>query len=251
MRRRRAGSKYTWFPVDPTRVQVSEDVFDVTYFSNTLTVSSGTPGVSWGVSATPLTVDYTHQAPALDTPGISLRDVVEGQSWLCKRLVGKCWGAFSQSGDLGTIPPETPLEIIVCMAVAVLPVDDNGFLDLTADEIDPLLSANVQQPWMWRRTWTLYNNTGAQQVGGEPGGGFSTGPTNITNVAAGTYDAGHVDTRGVSRRIRREQRLFWITTARTLRGSAGEGEGPASFSWGYDLRILGAMRRERNRSSFK
>jgi len=252
MRRRRKGSSYTWFPVDPTNVAASEDPPElVTYFESSLTVGSGQPGIRWGVTAVPLTIDYTTQAPLLDTPGISLRDVVEGQSWLCKRLVGKVWGSLGQTGDLGEEIPSVTLEALLCMAIAVLPVDDNGFLDLTDDEIDPLRAENAQQPWMWRRTWKLYNNTAAQQSAGDAGGSFMTGPTNIANTGSGTYDAGHLDTRGVSRRIRREQRLFFVTTARNMRGTPDNGQLANQITWGYDLRVLGAMRRERNRSAFK
>jgi len=236
--RRRRRNRATWFPVIPTSFEGQSIQFS---FYEDQFLIAGSPGDrgDWNgepVFIQPLTWDSTTQTSATE-PGTSLRDIVQGQDWMCERVVGKVWGAFSQS-------PEAQADrIILGAALAVLPVNDDSSMALTPDEYDPLGADNAQQPWLWRRTWTLYRN----DLGTGPN--MLTGPTNIGNVGAGTFDGGHVDTKGVKRRIRRDQRLFIVASCVTLAGeTAGD---PALVTFGYDLRLVGGMRTSRNQSTFK
>lgn len=230
MQRRKKRYNGTWLPVNPTTYPDSP--FGLTWTEDTLTINAGSaaPGITT-VKAIPLTLDETASVDAND-PGVSLRDFVEGQDYICKRVVGNTWFNAPQGGS------EIHLRSICCLALAVLPVDDESAQDqpsIDAVQWHPLVADNAQQPWFYRRTWQLGNPF----VNYYPGtsswyGGQTT----------------QLDTKGTARRITKEQRLFLIAAAGILEMSAGEPEFDLTWTFGYDLRIFGAMRRSKNRSTF-
>lgn len=189
----------------------------------------------------PLTYDFTQTNANADSDvGVSLRDLVEGQEYLLDRVVGKVYCDLTQdaAGSLASV--------ICCAALAVLPVDDDtNASSLEAVDTDPLLAQNSMQPWMWRRTWLLGNNLTTQQYSN--GRILPASNTGYGSVAEGT----HLDTKGVKRRIRKEQRIFLVLSSYCL--EQGEEEDPTvnAVRWEYDLRLHGSMRKARNQSTFK
>lgn len=232
--RRRRGSRGTWLPIDPTFY--GEETLARTYFDtqNLLDFDTEGNGSRLLCAAIPIAFDQTQQTDA--DPAATMRDVTEGQEYFLDRVVGKCWAALQT--DVGGETPEAAVEAIVCFGLAILPVNDNNEQPaLLTDDYDPLLSQNVMAPWIWRRTWIL--------AGGGP---------NIWNYPSALWqygsvmDGAHVDAK-TKRRIRKEQRLFgiWavhkITAVATTLG--------LNFSYGHDFRLHGALRRARNKSTFK
>jgi len=239
--RRKRRSRFNWFPVNPTFI--GEGTTPFTWYRTELNLS---PVVGTGSDplAVPLLQDQDQQTGQSDA-GISLRDRVEGKDYAVERVVGKVWGAVSQD-QADSSGEYVASQIIVGMGFAVLPVNDNsGQPDLDTAEYDPLNADNSGAPWMWRRTWVLYNNLASP----EP---FFTGPTNIGSYGS-VADGGHVDIKSV-RRVRREQRLFWCVSSSVLRTFNNDGTSvPISVALdvGYDIRVLGGMRRAQNNSTFK
>jgi len=177
----------------------------------------------------------------------TLRDLVQGQEWMCDRVVGKVWASAEQTAD------DTYVDaILVCMAMAVLPVqDDNpGVPAMPEEDYAPLNAANTMGPWFWRRTWVLQNTIGAAGAGAGGFVGQAQGAQAIWQYGS-VMDAGHVDTAPTKRRIRKEQRLFFLIQGAQM-GTVVNGE-PSTFDFffGYDFRVHGAMRRASNKSTFK
>jgi len=245
--RRKRGSRYTWFPIDPT--YEGEDVRGRTYYDTNLVIGAGGgQGALSTVLAIPLVPDQT---PNVDTSTEfqTLRDQLEGQAYIAKRIVGKTWAGFHAAAGETAYP-----RVIVAAAVAVCPVDDNNpsVISLSADDINPLLSNNATSPWMFRRTWIL-GNPQVIASGTAPSVTYISDnvmrfPSNTSQYGS-VMDGGHVDIK-VARRISREQRLFWITAAAALDVNS-ESEEDTVLQIGYDLRVLGAMRKNRNQSTFK
>lgn len=181
----------------------------------------------------------------------SLRDRVEGKDYAIARIVGKVWGGLNQYAPETTAPGETVAQIVtICAAMAVLPVDNQGNPEGIEDDYNPLYARNSAKPYMWRRTWTLYNNLVVGVEPGIAGAPYSmTGPTNIENCGVGLMDGPHVDCKS-KRRVRKEERLFLLQTWQLqATSSASSATNAASyFHFGYDLRILGGMRKSRNKS---
>jgi len=227
MRRRR--TRYQWFPQDPSYYGDIAATYYWTYIE---------PGE---VLALPVVPDQTYNDDTITSAdNKTLRDYVEGQDYVLKRIVGKVWGALEQ---LETPGGESVLidNVIHAQGLAILPVDDTtpSTPALDASGYDPLNPANSMNPWIWRRTWILSNNLAPAHEYFYP---------NNIGAYGSVMDGGHVDSK-VARRVTREQRLWWITTFRII---TQEGDGPTTqrLQCGFDLRTLGAMRKHRNRSTF-
>lgn len=245
MRRRRRNNG-AWFPVLPTVYGEGERgvTFDQVSFYGSDT--GGIPaGSRIGIQAVPLTLDETITPDiASGSTGASLRDIVEGQDCIIDRVVGKVAVSVSTVGSLDLIQ-----RCIAGAALAILPVDETSqeTPDLTFDEYDPFIADNSQAPWMWRRMWWLGNG---YNFGILPNSAVFP-PNNVQGY--GDRDSGpHLDTKGVKRRITKEQRLFIVFAAYTLNDiSDSPGQGNNSVTFFYDVRIHGAMRKAHNRSTFK
>lgn len=247
--RKRRGRRFTWFPTFGTDYNVQNQPAVTTTEVFPIIEIGGVTGEVSNPITVPLLQDRDIEP---DDPGsqITLRDRVEGKDYLLKRIVGKVWGGLSQdTNDAETVVVE---RVLLAAGIGVLPVNDEfGTPALEERDINPLFADNSVSPWMWRRTWTLYNNLATPNVDGGP---LYTGPTNISNVAAGTFDAGHVDVKS-ARRVTREQRLYLTVAFQILEtsdfGGAPQIGKPARIHFGYDFRFLGAMRTAMNRSTFK
>jgi len=242
--RRKRRNRYTWFPQLGTSYGI-ETQLDSTAFEVQDAIESGSvEGILSTPSAIPLLPDQDETG---DSAAGSLRDKVEGKDYILKRVVGKTWGGLNQN------PPDAPnlivpQRIIFCLAFAVLPVKDDDFTpEGSTDDYGPLYSQNTNKPWMWRRTWVWYNNLGVDPSVLEATNPQYTGPTNILNTAAGVMDAGHIDIK-VSRRVRKNERIFAIVQWQLLSTGGGDTTQVSYMHWGIDLRYLGAMRRAQNKS---
>lgn len=239
MRRGKRRNRSTWFPILPTAY--GEQGFPgVTWYEQSITIAGPVSAGDTSVVAIPLTFDQTVSPDEIDPEqGYSLADFVQGQDFLLQRVVGKVWFSFDNMADDTAF-----LGGIACIGLAVLPSGTSTSPELSAEEYNPLFAKNAQQPWIWRRTWRLDNpfkwGPGTQT----PKAGF---PTNTSGVAGGNIDAGHIDSK-MNRRITREHRVYIVAAM----GCIDEGTGvEAAFgSFGYDVRVLGQMRRGRNQSSF-
>jgi len=235
--RRRRGARATWLPVNPTYYGESDT--GVTWYQNSITINppegEGLSPGDTGIQAVPLTLDATPNADV--STGQTLADLVQGQDYLLQRVVGKVW--FEQ---VSTAASGSVVQSLGCIGLAVLPTDpEEAQPSIPAEEWNPLFSRNSQQPWIWRRTWRL-NPTDTWTEGGPAGRSYPSSSAWYGSVA----DGGHLDTK-IKRRITKEHRLYLVAAAGVI--EAG-GQGAGNWSFGYDLRILGSMRRGKNVSSF-
>lgn len=164
-----------------------------------------------------------------------MRDIIEGQEYFIDRIVGKTWVDFVRDPDEDAI-----LQVLECVAIAVLPVEDDGnTIALTDADFNPLNGNNSMGRYIWRRTWMLYNNGNTSRE--------LDGPETVNSYGS-VMDGPHVDAK-TRARVRKNERLFWLQTGIAL-SSIGE-PGTYTVNHGFDLRIHGALRRARNQSTFR
>lgn len=255
--RRRRRSKYTWFPTlgtvftttppeeDPVSYHDAGFLIPRTYVPGSLTTGA-TPTNGVATYTFPIVPDFTAETTfAASGNDFSLRDRVEGQDWLLKRLVGKI---FLTTGQLQTNTTGwDAVRITAGFFVARAEDDQQNQVDLFEEEFNTMAADNVQDPWIWRRSWML-----SSRVTTTPNSGFAG---NNTILGAGIFDGPHIDSK-VARRITREHRLWFVVNAAGFDvdgdpagGRAAETENPFISGW-LDLRVLGTMRRGKNKSSF-
>jgi len=225
---KRKRNRGTWLPLLPTFIGESD--VGLTYYDGTLTFPNTVLEGDTTVIALPLTLDET---PDVDNASgiVTLRDMVEGQDYICDRVVGNVWASVPANAErIG--------EILFCCALAVLPVDDNVPTNpsIQPEDYNPFFAQNAQAPWYYRRVWHLRN----------PAFGDITGPHEIGMMG---YTGSIIDTMGVKRRIGKEQRLFLVAAAAVL--SHGGASSSDFVRFGYDVRVFGHMVKGRNKSTFK
>lgn len=228
MRRRRKRSA-TWLPLDPSYYGESEK--GVSFYDGTLTLPNTAAPGDTSVAAIPLTLDQT---PEAEGDFNSLRDLVEGQEYVCDRVVGNLW----------CDTPGTNLRLaryLFAFCLAVLPVGDDlqDQPGIPPEDFNPFFADNTQAPWYFRRVWQLNSRSAA------------TSPEYGELIHVGQFGGNTtlIDTMGVKRRIRKEQRLFAVAAAAVLQTSTDITSD--TVRWGYDLRVLGHMVKARNASTFK
>lgn len=123
------------------------------------------------------------------------------------------------------------------------------------EHYSPLSEDTIREPWIWRRVWTLSNfavakTTGTAGVGGIAQLGGENFPTSTSNYGS-VADGPHIDAK-TARRIRQDERLWFVVAAANWPESTLNNDGDLSNDLrGYlDFRLLGAMRRARQRSAF-
>lgn len=239
----------TWFPTLGTEWQADGgglSWFDAGFTLNTLSLNEDKANGSNGV-VIPVTKDFT-QLPTSNfgqITGAGLRDEVEGQSWLLKRLVGNIFCQYV-NGDGNSDPAQFWRQALVTAGFFVSRNIDSiqGEPDLDYDEYDPMFLDNITNPWIWRRSWILSNPEG-NVVRDD----FPIANSNYVGDASGP----HIDSK-VKRRILREQRLFFALTAVGWDGERREvqslGPSQGEIHAYLDLRIFGKMMRGKNVSAF-
>lgn len=253
--RRRRKSGGTWFPILGNTWQSGDDEYKTASFSLAtdpvpLTRALG-PSFNGPI---PVTKDYTLE-PTDTSAASTLQDFVQGQDWLLQRLVGKLHIGAKTSAEAGSSASAAwkYIEVAAGFFVGRAQDDDQNFADLFIDECDVNASNNIQNPWIWRRTWILRNP--ANTFAASTATSFFEGDFPIANAAYGSIiDGPHIDSR-VKRRIRREERLWFIMQTNGWDGERSSVTGAAGavqpFAQAHlDLRIFGSLRKGKNSSAF-
>lgn len=253
MRKRR--SKVTWFPNlgstftgdDSQQYSTTSQFLELQpEVNNAFQPSSDSGGIA-SLFCVPVTSDYTEN-PSDSTTVETLRDLVEGQDWLLRRIVGKC---FVHAHSISSFSPGAQWPKVCVTAgffVARALDEDQAQCGLEDEEVDPFGRINVMQPWIWRNQWILTNPqadtaTITQQ-----------GSYRINNsIFAGTREGPQIDTK-IARRITKEHRLWFAASVFGIDDDeilvTGSKASQPIVKIQLDIRILGAMRRGKNVSSF-
>lgn len=237
-KRRKRG---TWFPVlsFPLTNFGPEATFDIRDF-----YVSPTP--SRNLIAIPVIPDQTVDTEAATDAAFTLRDAVEGQSYVLDRLVGKIQWSVAQRAPSNETSSAWQ-NIICCTGFAILGVrneiGDQGSPELPSAEWDPLLAANSDKPWIWRRTWVLANNAAATGQFNDP---LFSAPANNAFFSS-IQDGPHIDSKS-KRRVGRNERLFMIHSVMPADGQDLEVDDEAIARVNADLRVFGHLVKQRNTS---
>jgi len=232
---RRRSPKVVWLP--PTNAN-SLGTNTTGYQIFSVDAAGGTG--SFAVGEIPLTIDSQSDPLAAES---SLSDV-EDSGYRLRRVVGKIFISAVQNSD-PAVTPLIPSRFLVTAGLIVRRSDDTtgkSLAALTADAelLGPGEIRNYGDPWIWRRSWILYN-LGIPRADNQI---FNDqGPTNnYTFGSGGIQDGPHVDAK-TARIVGPEERLFLDVSSTVLVQSADNQGGEFSpITVVTDLRILASMR---------
>jgi len=255
---RRRRRRVTWLPTNGTLLEIVQGTpdaavnpFQLTFSHNFNTSYVKTDIVPLNPFDIPVEGD---NFPTSAVPDQTLNDVI-GNEYIVERIVGNCYAACI-SNDSGN----TAQSLKAWMATV-------GIFVARADDINPLVPVgtigtnyspgvlpNTREPWMFRRTWLLNAKV----------------PTILTNPVAfsdlnlaeaynklpvwtqeyqGLMAGPFFDIRS-KRRIRTDERLWLVAQATGFPMLEDALTGIAQFQFIFDMRMLGALRKARNRSNF-
>jgi len=245
-RRKGRRPKVVWLPVLGTSSDPAVEDAELAMGSTVQLTIPSDGSIGW--DAQPVTFDASNPAsinqfPPLDSFPHTLHDLVSGNGYRLRRLVGKC---FVGAGGAPLAANTDATWVDVAAGFMVVRTDDSGNPTTDFDEVNPLAQDSANDPWIWRRRWLLNPYVG-QRFHAAPGLG-TTGALlyewPATNVQYGSVQDGpHIDQK-TARLIGPEERLFFIIAAR---GTLGGADVPANWEGGQvqcllDLRILASMR---------
>lgn len=253
--RRKRGNQGTWFPINGVIWNAEGDSYYDASVSDTSVAVSPSKALGPTNFVTPVTADYSFNKGQAGGFAIeqqpSLRDYVEGNDYILKRLVGEV--NFFVEADSGSETPWSSanywkyIQIVAAFFVARTNDTDQTLPDLTTDEFDPLGGTNIQNPWIWRRSWILANPNNLQTtVSGQIVDETSS------NRSYASINGTHFDTKS-RRRIRREERLWFTYSAIGWDGVRDEVNGQSSQPYvnlNLDVRLFGKMVKGKNSSAF-
>lgn len=271
MRRKRR--KYTWFPTVGTET-IGEGATLEVLNGRTFTVGVlGSGAISTEIS--PLTFDTPVDPGDVDSTARGGLVLTVGDEYIVERIVGKCFVALQGRRNAADDPSE-PQAALVGAGIFVTRANDSqsgggaqtpiGSASTAErrDNYSPLSEDTVREPWMWRRTWILGNQSFRDTNQSQTIAQFNTlsiqSASSLfpsTNAAYGSVlDGPHVDVKSV-RRIRQDERLWFVVSAVMLPPSfdsignaGGTKNANGSVSGYFDFRILGALRKAHNKSTF-
>jgi len=184
---------------------------------------------AFAVGEIPITIDQSIDA---QDPTQSLSDL-ENSGYRLRRIVGKIFVEQLQGGE-----DNAPSQVLVCAGLIIRREDSTtgaslAFATGQAALIDPAQIENSGDPWIWRRTWLLTDQTAADP------GDVAGLQANYIFGSGGVADGPHVDQK-TARLVGPEERLFLNVSSTIVKG--GNGQLTASTRVITDLRVLASMR---------
>jgi len=249
--RKRRGPKVTWLPTFGNPFGEEGESF-VTGLDSILEIPWGTAGAG-ALGIYPLTVDQPNGED--EATQVSLADAI-GSEWFLRRIVGKLFIQVFPPSE-GT-PWFSQAQIAAGFLVARADHTDvnlpTGTSDLTTGpapgpdswgNFSPLAIQAMREPWIWRRKWIL-------SINGWDAGGVDGFPAINVNYGSSSLDGPHIDAK-TRRRISNDDRLYFAIAAAAWpidRPLQEEGDWAMQMRFNLDYRIVGSLRKARNRGVF-
>lgn len=243
--RRKRRAKYTWLPVLGTAQDAGEE--GINKAGRDFNLSANSEGTGQII---PLTADLPRDEGIVPGDEGALSDSI-GQEWFLRRLVGKLsifWGPSPEADSASQVrvqagflvarasvtDPDYPIGSTATWAASLTPSIYNAY--------DPGSNDTLREPWIWRRTWVLGNPSIDTDTN------WPRGIVPAHNLGfASSLDGPHIDAKTM-RRISNDDRLYFVISCQTI--PLAEASGTGALKAHLDLRILGALRRARNRGNF-
>lgn len=238
-RRYRRRRKYTWFPNLGLDVHSDNEPHKKVSGVNFNLLVEPPSSTTFARAIIPLTFDQP-KSEAEITEDTTLSEL-QGSAWALRRVVGNIQCAWGWVNAAAGAPPQTPA-VLVGAALAVIPWDE--YSNTPEADVNPLLAEDINEPWIWRKTCIL----GAQQINSAYSSNSTVNallsfPVNTSFYPQSRFE--YVDQRTM-RTVSGDERLCLIVSAAQITPAPEPTDEPTVFGY-FDYRLLGALRRRRNR----
>lgn len=208
-----------------------------------ITLDGNPEAIRW--DAAPVTFDYSDSAETEQFTNLqerSLQDLVGGNCYRLRRIVGKLFAAWTPNGN--DSPESNPPCVDYAAGFIVCRTDDSGTPVTDFEEVNPLAQDSAEDPWIWRRRWFLRCQNATPDVVVGINGRFGRSFPSSTAEYGSVQDGPHIDQK-TARRIDKQERLFFVQAARVVdaQGNVGEYATPGGLYSVLDYRLLGSILR--------
>lgn len=264
MRRTKRRARYTWLPTVGTASPAGPESDDNSS-GRSFSLDIPADGSS-NVLISTLTFDEPQEGDKL-LQSTSPLGTILGNEYFLKRIVGKIFimhqgGVNSAAGD-----PSLPAAALVGVGFFVARANDesqgadspigSASLSERQENYSPLSEDAIREPWIWRRTWVLGNPLMRANREGLAFSGVAAQETTFegvffppTTAAYGSVaDGPHIDAK-TARRIKQDERLFFVVATRIWDQSPIPVNNTGLLRGYLDFRLLGALRKARQGSAF-
>jgi len=238
---------------DPNPDALDQDPTESNGFSWQVTSGGGasqTTNLPGSVALFPILEDTPQEAVTTANPDPNIVDFI-GTDYVIKRIVGSCH-VTTQNLNASQFK-----NVAVTAGFFVARADDAQVLlpvgasttALAVSNYDSNYVDTIREPWIWRRTWVLSNPAVTTTAVEAAFGGFPQANSGYGDMRSGP----HIDAK-TGRRVRNDERLWFYASCRGISSTnLNYTTVPTQVTTvtGYlDVRVLGALRRAKNRSNF-
>lgn len=220
MVRFRRKSRVTWLPSINTNVVSAAGTQSHFYFDNG-TISN----LNYERSSQMYTLipDYPASAIRASAPNIPSLGDWEGSAYLLRRIVGKAVISVNNTPPPDPQAQTYPALAAITLCFMICRVDEATGAPLrAADGYSPQALNNVQDPFIWRRTWVLQNDFASSAA---LAGRYQYPRCNADYGSI--QDGPHIDAK-TRRRVADEERVIAILSSTNLSGDS-------TLAGGYDI----------------
>jgi len=238
--RRRRKPRVAWLPTFGAGTTIENEDIGLAAAGVKGSISTGV-GSDVVYDAFPLTFDKSLEADAAATEDRSLQDLVSGNEWRLRRIVGKAFIA-AQVDDF--VSGEFTHQMDVAVGFIVCKTYDDGAPTTDFGATNPLARASMEDPWIWRRRWVLspYGNVRNIDVTTSTlNAAHFEGYPSTTAGYGSVMDGPHIDAK-TARVIHRSERLFCVIATRNLVEDSVITATPGRIQYLLDYRLLGSLR---------
>lgn len=190
----------------------------------------------FGVAEVPVVIDAEGQDP-LSTAETTLADIYDS-GYRLRRIVGKVFAHYHQSAD-----PNPPSVVLTCSLIVRRSDPETGtslaLLTGNGELLSPGEIRNINDPWIWRRSWILTNAL-SQSISGATTFGQAGNANNFGVRVGSALDGPHIDQK-TARVVGPEERLFFNASLTCLEDGT-DPEVQARVDILTDFRVLASMK---------
>lgn len=247
MRRRRFKPKVAWLPVlgRDAGVEGVDPIYggSATLVCDLQTISWDAQGVTFD---TQQSAEEVQQSQTLGVFNQTLADIVSGNSYRLRRIVGKSFCLVASA--TGTTQDSSRIPLVeVGMGFIVCKTDDDGVPTTDFNYVNPLRQDSAEDPWIWHRRWLLGTTPGQNIWQNQLSNTFGIYNNDVptSNIGYGSAaDGPHIDQK-TARIISPSERLFCVVAGKALDPASlpNAADEAISVQFYWHARLVASLRR--------
>lgn len=245
MYKRRKRAKYIWLPSQWSFEDTGADT-PTNAIPNALPVAvSGAPNITFSPVLLDSTLEDTDVSNFTSPTNVTITDIVQANEYFLKRIVGNLWLALTPSDQSDMPAALIEAGLFVSRADDTNPETPMGAAASPFAGFDPAHPDTTREPWIWKKSWILSNQSTSSNSGYAWGG-----VTNFGIYDPGLRGGGNTIDQKTARRVKSDERLWFAISTRCWPPQSNPYSTQLQLEYTREFRCLGQLRRATSRGVF-